>query len=116
MNWEAVRDRVLSAVDLPALVLMLLMSLALWVIWRAQRNGKFDFSEMLRDENGKPSGLRLSVLGAFAVSSWVLMREALEAGPLDPQVYFVYLATWSGALVFVKGVEKWDGKLPWSKS
>jgi hypothetical protein len=100
--------------DLAAAVLALLLLWTAFVLWRAARNGKFDFSQMLRDAEGKESALRLGVLVSLAISSWVVVKDALD-GSSDPQLVWAYLFTWSGALVFVKAVEKWDGRLPWSK-
>jgi hypothetical protein len=100
--------------DLAAAVLGVLLLATAFVLWRAARNGKFDFSAMLRDSEGKESALRLGILVSLAVSSWVIVKTAL-ANTLDPQFFWAYLFTWSGALVFVKAVERWNGVLPWSK-
>lgn len=102
--------------DVPALMLIFICVLTLVVLWRASRAQDFKFAAMLKDEAGKESALRFGVFFAIAVSGWVLMREALKAQSEHlPQLYWAYLFTWSGALVFTKAVEKWNGVLPWSK-
>ena len=103
-------------VDLPAIMLALMLLLAGFVMWRAQKRSGFDFGNMLRDESGKESGVRIGVLVSLAVSSWTLMNHALLAGPsINPQIFGLYVFAWSGALVFVKAADKWNGTLPWSK-
>lgn len=101
--------------DTANILLVFLMGVAWRIGVLAQRREDFDFAEMLRDELGKASALRLGVLGSFAVSSWTLVHEALATGSIEPQLYWAYLATWSGAMVFIKAVDKWEGKLPWTK-
>lgn len=104
--------------DVPALMLFFVCLLIIVVLWRASRAQDFKFAAMLKDENGKESALRFGVFVAIAVSSWSLMRVT-SAAPLTSealvQVTWAYLFTWSGALVFVKALEKWNGVLPWSK-
>lgn len=115
MNWKEIANRVAAHVDLPGVVLALMLLFSAFVAWRAQRRSDFDFGRMLLDENGKESAIRLGVLGSFAVSSWVLMAASVKPTGCDPQLYGLYLITWSGALVFAKAAEKWNGVLPWSK-
>ncbi len=115
-TWsDAVLAAVMRVLDLPALVLVSMLLMSLWVTWQAQKRSDFDFGRMLKDDAGKESALRLGVLGSFAVSSWLLMHEALEQKQTDPWLFAIYLGTWSGSLVFLKAVEKWNGQLPWSK-
>jgi len=98
--------------DLPALVLALMLVGAAWVAWRAHGSGRFDWGNMLRDADGKESAQRFAVLGAFAVSSWFVMRMAFRVDQPDPQIFWAYLVAWSGAHVLTKAAEKWDGRLP----
>src|SRR5882672_1874936 len=53
------------------IMLVLLLLVATWVVWRAQQRQDFDFAEMLQDDSHKASALRLGVLGSFAISSWI---------------------------------------------
>jgi hypothetical protein len=96
-------------VDVPLVVLIILLLLCWQVLYLSQKNGKLDLSNMLRDDAGKESGLRLAMLGAFAVSSWALMWDTIQVGSLDWRIFLIYSATWSGAPVFAKLIEKWNG-------
>lgn len=103
-------------IDLPAIVLLIMLLVAAYVMWKAQQRRTFDFSNMLRDESGKESSVRIGILVSLAVSSWVVMNHALLAGKdINPQIFGLYIFGWSGALVFVKAADKWNGNLPWSK-
>jgi hypothetical protein len=103
-------------IDLPAIILFAIMLMGCYVIWKAQQKDGFDFSEMLRDENNKPSAVRIGVLVSLAISSWGLMNHVLLTGPnINPWIYGLYIGGWSGALVFVEAAKKWNGTLPWSK-
>lgn len=112
---QAVRERLLALVDLPAVVLVALLLVSAWVLWRAQKSGRYDLGNMLRDADGKESAQRLAVLGAFAVSSWYLMRAGLASAELNSELYWAYLVTWSGSHVLIKAIEKWDGRFPWGR-
>ena len=69
---------------------------------------------MFRDDTGKVAASRVLAFFAFAISSWYLAVSVLSGKP-DPVLYFYYLSAWSGALVFIKFAEKWDGSLPFGK-
>ena len=103
-------------IDLPAIILFVMLLLSGYVMFMAQRREDFDFGNMLRDEQGKESTVRICALISMAVSSWALMNHALLAGAsMDWKLFALYVGTWSGALVFIKMAERWDGHLPWSK-
>lgn len=99
---------------LPTAVLALLFALGGFVMWRAQQRDGFDFSNMLRDENGKESGVRLGILVSLAISSWWVVYLTLNK-ILGYYEQLIYLGTWSGVALFAKLIEKWDGAGPWSK-
>lgn len=99
---------------LPTIVLALLFVLGVFVMWKAQRKDGFDFGNMLRDENGKESGVRLGVLVSLAISSWWIVYLALH-NILGTYEQLLYLGTWSGAAIVAKVIEKWDGTGPWSR-
>lgn len=90
------------------LLAMLLMMAFLFVM--AQRDPEFDFRRMLLDDNGKPSVLRGLSVGAWAFSSWVLMRDAISLNGADAQIFVIYLAFWSGAPIAAKFVEALQAK------
>lgn len=117
-SWS---DRVIAwlvQLDVPALMLIFICVLMVVVLWRAARAQDFKFAQMLKDEQNKESALRFGVFVSIAVSGWSLMKATTSA-PITSealvQIYWAYLFTWSGALVFVKALEKWNGVLPWSK-
>ena len=87
--------------DFPAFILLLIFLLGLYVLWKTQKadNG-FDFSEMLRDDNGKPSSSRLAVFVCLAVSTWAIMYMLItNKGVIDTWIFIAYVAIWSGAKV-----------------
>lgn len=97
-------------------VLILLAGLAL-MLWRAQRSGKLDMAQMFHDTEGRASGGKFAILGAWIISSWFLM--AAMVSKLSDMVLIacmgIYLLFWSGAPIALELVRKWDGRLPWSK-
>lgn len=104
--------------DVAALMLVFMCVLILAVLWRASRAQDFRLAAMLKDEAGKESALRFGCFISIAVSTWCLMRVTLAAqitADVLVQIFYAYLFTWSGSLVFVKVIEKWNGVLPWSK-
>ena len=85
------------------------MTATFWIFRKAQSNptNGFDLTDMLKDENGKASSMRLSVLVAMAISSWGLMTMILN-NTLDPTAYIGYIAFWSGSAVAAKFVEAYQ--------
>ncbi len=53
----------LAKIDIATAVMLGVMFLGAWVLWRVQKdkNNNFDFEEMLRDDFGKPSAFRLAI-------------------------------------------------------
>lgn len=93
--------------DFPALILLLIFLLGLYVLWKTQKakNG-FDFSDMLRDDSGKPSSSRLAVFVCLGVSTWAIMYMLVtNKGIIDTWIFVAYIAIWSGAKVAEKGIE-----------
>jgi len=107
MTWL---DKIGGQVDLAGLVLIAMLSMMVWLFILAQQGEKFDFRRMLVDDNEKPSMLRILAVGAWAFSSWVLMRDAISIQGADPQVLLIYLAFWSGAPIAAKLVEALQAK------
>jgi hypothetical protein len=101
-------------VDLPAVVLVVML-LAMWrMLVKVQKRPDVDMIDILRNADGKLSWLNTGGVGAFAISSWVLMHDAL-ANTVSDQQWWAYLLIWSGAPVSNAIVNKWDGALPWSR-
>ena len=57
--------------DIATVILFLILFLGGWILWTIQQKGNnnFNFEEMLRDEEGKPSSFRLAVFVSLAVST-----------------------------------------------
>jgi hypothetical protein len=96
--WEAVRW------DLPAVVMVAMLLIFIWTLYRTQQQADFNFADMYRGDDGKPSTGRVVAVGAWVVSSWVVMQDTLDAVP-----------TWSAAKPLEKFADKWDGALPLTK-
>lgn len=106
--WETIRW------DLPAIVLVAALLIYAWSIYKTQTRGDFDFAEMYKDDQGKPSTGRVIGVGAWVISSWVLMQDIMDGIP-TPEIYWAYVIAWSAAKPLEKAAEKWSGTLPWSK-
>jgi hypothetical protein len=95
--------------DLPALMLVAVMVLMFYVLYRIQQNpnNNFDFADMFRDETGKPSAARVMVLICGGVSSWLLMYMVIhdDNSRLDPLFYGLYLGAWSGTALASKWMD-----------
>jgi hypothetical protein len=108
----------LSSVTIRVLIPLLILFVLLGIAWRlltlAQRKAGFNIEQMFTDEQGKASAARFLAMMAFAISSWALAVQVFAA-TLTPELFFYYLAAWSGALVFTKFADKWDGSLPFGK-
>lgn len=103
------------AVIVPTVVLLVLLLTAGVVLFRAQMRSDFDVANMLKDDQGKESALRLGIFVSLAISSWGIVFMIINK-TLDPGIWTTYLMTWSGALIFVKLADKWNGQLPWAKA
>lgn len=88
-------------------MLIAIMVMGAYVMWMVQTNkdNNFDFSEMLRGETGKPSAFRLAIFVSLAVQTWVIMYIVLKGGTIDPWIYTIYLAVWSGAKVAESAID-----------
>jgi hypothetical protein len=98
--------------DFPAVILMLIFLLGLYVLWKTQNaDNDFDFSDMLRDDSGKPSSSRLAVFVCLAVSTWSIMYMLVTTkGVIDTWIFVAYVAIWSGAKVAERGIDAYLNK------
>lgn len=106
--WETIRW------DLPAVVLVVALLVYGWSIYKTQTRADFDFADMYKGDDGKPSTGRVIAVGAWVISSWVLMQDIMDATP-TPELFWAYVIAWSAAKPLEKAAEKWTGTLPWSK-
>jgi len=90
--------------DIPAITLIILLAAGMFVMWSAQRRADFDFGQMLTDDGGKPSAMRLAVFVCLAGSTWVLIKVTMSGADLDKVFPFfvAYTAVWSGAKIVEK--------------
>lgn len=95
--------------NFPAIVFCILLTVGLWVLWRAQKDpgNNFDLKEMLRDAEGKPSAMRFGVFVALATSTWAMMTMVI-ANTLDPTIFLGYVGFWTGGAVANKFVEAYQ--------
>lgn len=103
----------LSYIDIPAIILGLMLCATWFMIMSARDKGHYDFSNMLRDENGKESITRIASITALAFSSWFVMYDTIHRKEGDSTVLLVYLAIWSGVKVAEKLVDAFAAK--WAK-
>ena len=94
-------------VDIPTLVLIALLVMGAIVMYLAQRQSDFNFADMLKDDNGKPSAMRLAVFVCLALSSWGLIKLTMTYQDLDKifNYYVVYISIWSGAKIVEKTID-----------
>jgi len=97
----------LTMVDFPAVILLVMAIMGAWVVHQTQKNpnNNFDFADMLRDEMGKPSALRLALFPCLAVSSWVVMYTVVQTKTIDLWLIVFYMLVWSGAKIADKMVD-----------
>jgi hypothetical protein len=99
---------------IPLVALVVMVGMFAWMLGKAQAKPDFRIEEMFRDESGKTSAARVIAFMAFAISSWDLMSARLS-NSANTEQFAYYLFAWSGALVFVKFADKWDGSMPFGK-
>lgn len=105
-------------IDIPAIVLILLLLAGAFVMHAAQKQPGFNFSEMLTDDSGKPSAMRLAVFVCLAASTWVLIKVTMTSTDTKDvfNLFMAYIAVWSGAKIVEKLLDvllaKFGGKTP----
>lgn len=103
---------VLSKIDVATAVMVLIFLMGAFVLYRVQqdKNNDFNFEDMLRDEQNKPSAFRLAIFVSLAVSTWVIMYITLKTNALDTWMFLSYLAIWSGAKIAETALNAYSGK------
>ena len=98
--------------DLPAMVFIFIFIILFFILYRTQRSDNgFDFSQMLRDESGKPSSGRLATFVCLAASTWALMYILVtKQGTIDPWIFIAYTGIWSGAKVAEVAIQQYFNK------
>lgn len=98
------------SLDVPAAILAIMVILAMYVIYKAQQRDDFDFGDMLKDDNNRPSALRFGIFTSLGVSSWVVIYDTINFSGADPYVLVIYVSFWSGAPIAAKFVEALQAK------
>lgn len=90
--------------DIPSIVLIVLLVAGGFVMYKAQQKENFDFAQMLTDDSGKPSAMRLAVFVCIAASTWVVIKVVMSnTEPKETFNFFMaYIAVWSGAKIVEK--------------
>jgi hypothetical protein len=101
----------LSMVDFPAVILLVMTLLGVYVLYQTQKSksNNFDFADMLRDDAGKPSAFRLAIFVCLAISSWVIMYIVVQTKAIDLWLIVFYMLIWSGAKIAEKIVDAYAG-------
>ena len=68
---------------------------------------RFDWTELLLGDDGKPSKAAMIMFGAFAVSSWVLVYLALTQPEMSVGVFGTYCTAWVAPTVTALVVNAW---------
>lgn len=103
-------QKLLNQLDLAGFMLLVMFVIMVAMIVIAQSDPDFDFRRMLLDDNEKPSMLRILAVGAWATSTWVLMRDAISVQGADVQVFAIYLSFWSGAPIAARLIDALQAK------
>lgn len=87
-------------------VLILLIAVVIYMLWRAQRDqGKnsFDFWDMvmdtLPDGSRRASAIKMFFLGSFLLSSWVVVDQEIKSSQMLPSIFGIYMMTWGASLI-----------------
>lgn len=79
------------------------------LMFKLQRRKDFDWAQLVMDEKGFVSAGRFLALGAFMVTSWVVMTMAM-GNTLQEAFGLGYLAAWSGTMIASKAVDAYATK------
>ena len=94
--------------DFPAFVLLLILVVFMYVLVRAQSRSDFDLADMLRDERGHASSIRLAAFVCLGISSWAVMYMLVKGdGKIDNTSFIGYMMVWSGAKAVEKAIDAW---------
>lgn len=86
----------MRATDAALLIISLVVA---WSIYRAHRNPDFAFNFLdIIMENGRISRLACVFMGAFAVSSWIMIRVTFD-GKMTEGLFTAYGAVWVAPII-----------------
>jgi hypothetical protein len=101
VSTEQIWVWLIGMVNAPFVVLCIM----LWGFWRAVK-----VADMAKDVfHDREVVVTICVMGSWILSSWYLMADQVLERKGNAILYGMYLATWSGAPIFIKALDKWDG-------
>lgn len=111
-----------AGVLLPALLLIVLLGAAFWVIWLAQKRDDFDIADLLRSwdphtQQWRVDPFKFCTLMGFAVHSAYFYATLWSSTP-NPDFFFWYGLTWAGspaAIEVARAAKQWNGQLPFAR-
>jgi len=119
---QAMLSTLAAGVLLPALLLVVLLGVAFWVIWLAQQREDFDVVDLLRswDPNTgqwRVDTLKFCTLMGFAVHSAYFYATLWSSVP-NTDAFLWYGVIWAGspaAFELAQAAKQWNGQLPFAK-
>jgi amino acid transporter len=120
--WNAFMDFFDSAgawflrnVDLPAVILFIIMGALAYSLRKIQMNkeNNFDFADIYRDDRGKPSTTRISMVVCLALSSWALMYLIIKNPTISTEMNYLllgYVLIFSGTKTADNLIDAWRNR------
>lgn len=118
----AALGQIAAGVLLPAALFVILMGVAFWVIWLAQKRGDFDIADLLRSYHAETQSWRVdtakfATLMAFSVHSAYFYATLWSSTP-QKEFFVWYGIIWAGspaAMELASAAKQWNGQLPFVK-
>ena len=89
-------DGITLKVDMPGLVILILITALIYMIWRANKTGRLDWTDMIASRPGKVSLTKLLQLVGGITSTWIMIFTTLKSN-LTSELLITYL-TYVGAI------------------
>lgn len=98
--------------SLSTLILFFVAVFCFYTAVRLQSRKDFDFADMLVDDSGKASAVRLGTIVSMIITSWVMIYVTLSKtqGDVITGVFALYIGIWSSAKVAEKAIDAWSAK------
>jgi cell division protein FtsW (lipid II flippase) len=116
MKWyDHLLETTTFEIVIPALILLCVGLLLIYVLFSAQRRPDFDIAEFLKDDKGRYSALRAWGFICLGVHSWWVATLVFQK--LSTENYFLYFGMiWAGTPILIKFAERWTGNLPFAQA
>ena len=89
-------DGVTLRLDMPALVILVLITALFYMIWQANKSGHLDWTDMITSRPGKVSLTKLLQLVGGITATWIMIFTTLKSN-LTSELLITYL-TYVGAI------------------